>query len=141
MVISRRNTEDQESSIKSRANEVFSETNEAAPVKSFAEYLGTTPATPLSMELKALLWVVAFIVAMLFVSAILRVQRGGRRHHPVRPRSRAAAVRTQRQEVHPGAASVSPALPRLDPLHRGRSSNYRGPVPAQVPNSGRRVES
>lgn len=141
MVISRRNTEDQESSIKSRANEVFSEANGAAPVKSFAEYLGKTPATPLSMEMKALLWVVGFIVAMMFVGAVLRVQRGARRHHPVRPPSRASEVRPHRQGVHPGAASVSPALPRMDPLNRDRPSNEFGPEPAQVPNSGRRVES
>jgi hypothetical protein len=141
MVISRRNTEDQESSIKSRANEVFSEANDLVPTKSFKEYVDKTPATPLSRELKALLWVVGFIVAMLFVGAILRVQRGARRRLPARPPSRGAAVQPHRQGVHPGAASVSPALPRLDPSNRDRPPDELGPVPAQVPNSGRRVES
>jgi len=138
MVISRRNTEDQESSIKSRANEVFSESNDSAPIKSFTEYLGTTSATPLSLEMKALLWVVGLIVAMLFVGAIMRVQQGGRRHHPARP---ASARPQQRQGVHPETAGALPAIPRIDPWSLGESSNKPGPVPGQVPNSGRRVES
>jgi hypothetical protein len=141
MTISRDDLEDQESSIKSRANEVFSESNDLVPIKSFAEYLSTTPPAPLSTELKALLWVVGFIVAMLFVAALLRIQLGRRRPLPAGPPSRAAAARPQRQGVHPGAASVSPALPRIDPWNHNRPPNAPGPVPAQVPNSGRRVES
>jgi hypothetical protein len=117
MAIKRGNLEDQESSIKSRANEVFSDADDLVTVKSFNEYLQETPATPLAPEMKALLWVVALIVAMLFVGAILRVQRGGRRHRAHRQTIRSIHPRVpQTRESIRGSVEVSSTIPRMDPL-------------------------
>ncbi|ODU00411.1 MAG: hypothetical protein ABS79_03390 [Planctomycetes bacterium SCN 63-9] len=144
MAIQRGNQEDQDSSIKSRANEVFSDSDDSLPIRSFREYLDTTRATPLSFEVKGLLWVTGLIVAILFFGAILRVQLGPRRRPP-RPSPRAGELPSpaQKQGSIRAAASFSPAPARMDPLNlesRRRMASF-GLLSDQVPNSGRRVES
>lgn len=151
MVISRENPEDLEKSIKSRANEVFSDANDVVPIKSFTEYLGATPAAPLSPELKALLWVTALIVAMLFAGAIFQIQRGRRRPRstpPPTPKAatpapaRAATIHPKRRGADPEAESGSPAVPRIGPRRGGSPpAGLHSASSTQVPNSGRRAES
>lgn len=121
MATPRRNLEDQESSIKSRANEVFSESVDSTPIKSFEEYLRTTPAATLSIELKALLWVIAFIIAILFAAALLRVQRGGRRQRPKQPPAVTSLARPQMLRSTPSATSLMLDNAGMDPYNRLRT--------------------
>ncbi len=114
MATSRGIPEDQESSIKTRANEVFSEEQESSPIKAFGEYLQNTPATPLSPELKALLWVVALVVLLLFIGAILRIQRGGRRPRAPIPPAPASRHQPQQQRSIRVAEGLPPSASRMD---------------------------
>ena len=94
MVAERRNTPEQERSIKDRGNELFVEPEvrvpERPPVKPFEVYLRETPAEPMSTGAKVLLWVVGVVVLLLFVAALWRIQRRPR----ARPRAEAASPAT-----------------------------------------------
>jgi hypothetical protein len=70
------NMPEQEISIKARARELFVESEPASaarPVKPFPVYLRETPAVPISGTIKAVLWMVGIIVALLFIAAVWRL--------------------------------------------------------------------
>lgn len=72
-----RNMPEQEHSIRARSDELFVEeipvVTPARSSRPFVDYLRETPAQPLSPALKALFWMVAIIVGILFLVAIWRV--------------------------------------------------------------------
>lgn len=81
----RKNMPEQERSIKDREQELFFEPSEAAsdrPLKPFPVYLQETPPVPISAAVKALLWVVGILVALLFLAALWRAQRPHTRPAP-----------------------------------------------------------
>jgi hypothetical protein len=91
------NLPEQEISIKARAHELFVGSEPAGvapPVKPFPVYLRETPAVPISGTIKAVLWMVGIIVALLFIAAVWRlmVRQGGRQRPPAAARS---AARTE----------------------------------------------
>ena len=86
---------EQEQTIKSRKQLLFDEDDpgsRAAPTelqgssrrRTFAEYVRETPAAPLSGGVKAALWGVGALVALLLVLTVLRVQGGPRNQGPRR---------------------------------------------------------
>jgi hypothetical protein len=103
----RRNMPEQELSIKEREQQLFVETSEdqlQGPVRPFAEYLRETPAAPLAIEVKVLLWIVGIVVAILFAGAIWKASRSSA--HP-KPR------------LAPPAAEVSSVFLRVNQVRRG----------------------
>jgi len=84
-----RNLSEQERSIKAREHELYVKPlpRSGAPAsKPFPAYLRETPAEPLSTATKTILWIVALLVALVFLTAIWRVT-----HRP-RTRSRNKAA-------------------------------------------------
>jgi hypothetical protein len=74
MASERQNMSEQEISIKAREHELYvpdSDPN-AKQVKPFSVYLRETPAEPLSLTTKAILWTVGTAVALLFLAACWR---------------------------------------------------------------------
>lgn len=87
-----RNMPEQEHSIKVRSNELFipDAPTETRVTRPFPDYLRETPAQPLSAGIKAIIWILGTIVALLFVTALWRVvHRHGTHHAPRRPAVRA----------------------------------------------------
>ena len=74
MASERQNMSEQEISIKAREHELY--VSDADPnakqVKPFSVYLRETPAEPLSLTTKAILWTVGTAVALLFLAACWR---------------------------------------------------------------------
>jgi hypothetical protein len=106
----RRDHPEQEISIRRREHELFvQESASVGPVKSFPEYLRETPAAPLSTGLKAALWAVGLVAAILFAAALWRlVNRPTPRPAPGRGRTRASSPAAPRK-----AAVAPPATPIL----------------------------
>ncbi|MDG3002525.1 hypothetical protein [Paludisphaera mucosa] len=104
----RRDQPEQEISIKRREHELFVDDSlaEAAPVKPFSEFLRDTPATPLSGGVKAGLWAIALVAALLFGAALWRLVN---RQSSTRP-ARKARSKTSRA-APPKAAWTIPATP------------------------------
>jgi hypothetical protein len=74
MASERQNMSEQEISIKAREHELYvpdADPN-AKQVKPFSVYLRETPAEPLSLTTKAILWTVGTAVALLFLAACWR---------------------------------------------------------------------
>jgi hypothetical protein len=87
------NLPEQEISIKARAHELFVGSEPAGvapPVKPFPVYLRETPAVPISGTIKAVLWMVAIIVALLFIAAVWRLMVRQGRQRPPAPARHAA---------------------------------------------------
>jgi hypothetical protein len=94
MGIERRNMPEQERSIKDREQELFFEPDDAAarpPLRPFPDYLKATPPDPMPPAVKAILWVVGILVALLFLAAIWRVHRS---HRGSAPDSKASKTET-----------------------------------------------
>ena len=91
------NLPEQEISIKARSHELFVKSGpdlDTRSVKPFPVYLRETPAIPISGAVKALLWIVAIVVALLFIAAVWRliVRHGTQRQRaPARPRAAPAS--------------------------------------------------
>jgi len=106
-----RNLPEQEQSIKARARELYVEQERPAPgkpVKSFPAYLRETPAVPLSTSTKVVLWIVAIIVALLFLAALWRVSlRHGPRRQTRDPRPAAGTAMRQAPAGSPAGASTA----------------------------------
>lgn len=87
-----RNMPEQEHSIKVRSNELFiaDAPIETSRTRPFPEYLRETPAQPLSLGTKAMIWTLGIIVALLFVTALWRVVH----RHGTRPAARGPAARS-----------------------------------------------
>jgi hypothetical protein len=81
-----RNMPEQEQSIKVRSNELFvEETTPVAPnkpSKPFEVVLRETPAQPLSMGVRAMLWILGVIVGVLFLVALWRVTHRPQKEAP-----------------------------------------------------------
>jgi hypothetical protein len=113
---------EQEISIKARSHELFVESQPvevAPPVKPFPVYLRETPAVPISGTIKAVLWMVGIIVALLFIAAVWRLMI---RHGSARPPARAgvAARAGAFQPLFDRAAwELGPLTPALSPWGRG----------------------
>src|SRR4051794_35005752 len=107
-----RNMPEQEHSIKARSHELFVDetpvVSEGA-TKPFDVYLRETPAYPLSPGIKAIFWVLGFIVAALFLAAIWRVSH---RHDDRRPDDQPPAETTVL--TRPGNAGPSAIRMRGD---------------------------
>jgi hypothetical protein len=91
MAAEHRHLPEQEQSIKARERELYVkplETAASKPTKPFADYLRETRAEPFSPTTKVVLWMVAIVVAMLFMAAVARVML----RHGGRPRAPAAAA-------------------------------------------------
>ena len=93
-----RNMPEQERSIKDREQQLFFEPDEgpATPLKPFPVYLQETPPVPMSPAVKALLWVVGILVALLFFAALWRAQRSH-----AHPPPRSTAIRRERSALVP----------------------------------------
>ncbi len=106
-----RNLHEQERSIKAREHELYVKPlspDDGQLRKPFPEYLRETPAEPLSTTTKTMLWIVAVLVAVVFLAAIWRVtmRRSGRARNPAAPpaaRSVAAEVQSSRRLANPNA--------------------------------------
>ena len=72
----RRNMPEQERSIKDREEELFFEPHDSAsartPLKPFPVYLRETPSVPVATGIKAIIWIVGILVALLFLAALWR---------------------------------------------------------------------
>jgi hypothetical protein len=83
-----RNMPEQEHSIKVRSNELFvpDAPTETRVTRPFPDYLRETPAQPLSAGIKAIIWILGIVVALLFVTALWRVvHRHGTQRAAPRP--------------------------------------------------------
>ncbi len=73
---------EQEQSIKDRKHLLYDDDDAAIPSgpavdrKPFKVYLQQTPALPISAPLKAALWAVAIVVALLFAAAAMKSMQG-----------------------------------------------------------------
>ena len=153
MPTDRRNMPEQELSIKEREQQLFVESAEVpvqGPVRPFAEYLRETPAAPISVEVKMLLWIVGVVVAILFAAAIWKASRPAAVHHKPRPAPAAAEDTTGLSPglPNPTGTAASETKTRTAPAsvarrHRGSSPLGGGSIRPvlHVPNSGRRAES
>src|SRR5690349_4516897 len=104
MPTDRRNMPEQELSIKEREQQLFVESSKdqvQGPVRPFAEYLRETPAAPIPVEVKVLLWIVGVVVAILFAAAIWKASRSSAAH----PKPRAAPPAAE------DSTGLSPGLP------------------------------
>lgn len=112
----RRSMSEQELSIKEREEQLFVEAQEAPsekpPTKPFSVYLRETPAAPLRLGAKAVLWVVAIVVVVLFAAALLRIQRSS-----IPPRNGARLARTAPARLVPPALYPCPRQDGRMPLH------------------------
>jgi hypothetical protein len=106
---SRDAVEHQDQSIKVRKSQLFEAAQPAGPataaVKPFAEYVRETPAAPLSPGVKAWLWGVAALVALLFLAALLfgPGHRAPRHRRADRPNDRPVAVVLRARPADHGA--------------------------------------
>ncbi len=153
MPTDRRNMPEQELSIKEREQQLFVESSEdqvQGPVRPFAEYLRETPAAPISVEVKVLLWIVGVVVAILFILAVWKASRPSAVHHKPRPAPPAAEDSTGFSPgvSTPARIAASRTKKRTAPAsvarrHRGLSPLGGGSILSalHVPNSGRRAES
>lgn len=91
----RRDQAEQEVSIRRRAGELFvdadADSASRGPSRPFSEILRETPAAPLSGAVKAALWAVAILAALLFVAALWRLINRPNPAAPRRSRPRGAA--------------------------------------------------
>jgi len=103
----RRDHPEQEISIKRREHELFVDESLAStdPVKPFSEYLRDTPPTPLSGGVKAALWAIALITALLFAASLWRLINHRPSGQPTRQRSKAKSS----SRVSPRKAATPPA--------------------------------
>jgi hypothetical protein len=151
MPTDRRNMPEQELSIKEREQQLFLESSEdQGPVRPFAEYLRETPAAPIPVEVKMLLWIAGVVVAILFAAAIWKASRSSTAHPKPRPAPPAAEDATGFSPGFstPARITASRTKKRTAPAsvarrHRGSSPLGGGSILSalHVPNSGRRAES
>ncbi|WP_165246345.1 hypothetical protein [Paludisphaera soli] len=112
----RRDHPEQEISIRRREHELFVQESVASggPVKSFPEYLREVPAAPLSAGLKAALWAVALLAAILFAVALWRLVN--------RPTPRTPSGRGRARASSPAAPRKAAAAPTATPIVAARST-------------------
>jgi hypothetical protein len=137
-----RNMPEQEHSIKARSHALFVDETpvvSAGATKPFDVYLRETPAHPLSPGIKAIFWVLGFIVAALFLAAIWRVSH---RHTDRRPDDQPlaeTAVLTRPGDAGPSAIrrrgdrpartasdTAVPPVSSLSVLRRGATDREQG---------------
>jgi hypothetical protein len=121
MASERQNMSEQEISIKAREHELYvpdSDPN-AKTVKPFAVYLRETPAEPLSLTTKAILWTVGTAVALLFLAACWRAAM----HHA--PASSVKKTRPAKKTAMLLSPFVSPMPASTAQAVRGCASGTR----------------
>jgi hypothetical protein len=94
------NLHEQEHSIKAREHEVFVKPLRAATakeVKPFVVYLRETPAEPLAVTTKVMLWMMGAIVGLLFLAAIWRVAQ--RQSPPSRAAEAVPSAKTANSQI------------------------------------------
>jgi hypothetical protein len=115
MASERQNMSEQEISIKAREHELY--VSDADPnaktVKPFAVYLRETPAEPLSLTTKAILWTVGTAVAVLFLAACWRAAM----HH---------APASQVRKTRPAAKTAMLLSPFVSPMPASTAQAVRG---------------
>jgi hypothetical protein len=106
----RRDQAEQEVSIRRRGHELFVEEDAApkAPARPFPEVLRETPAAALSGGVKAVLWAVGIVAALLFVAALWRLINRPNPSAPRRGRPRASA-KAAVQTVAPPTIALHPS--------------------------------
>ncbi|WP_337176779.1 hypothetical protein [Paludisphaera sp.] len=110
----RRDQAEQEVSIRRRGHELFVEEQAPkGPSRPFAEVLRETPAAPLSGLVKAALWAIAIVAALLFAAALWRLINRPNPKPPrrARPRASAKAPRAAATSVAPPAIALRPSTP------------------------------
>lgn len=95
----RREQPEQEISIKRRGQDLFIDESPVStgPSRPFSEFLRETPATPLPPGVKAALWAVSIVAALLFAAALWRLMN---RPTP-KPKPRPSATRKVRPRAKP----------------------------------------
>jgi hypothetical protein len=119
MPFERQNMSDQEISIKEREHELFEKpppTITSRPVKPFPVYLRETPAEPLSLTTKAILWIVGIIVAMLFLAALWKINHPRRAKAPTKSVELEAKTTMLRFPADPLIWHQEPGTSRARPL-------------------------
>jgi cytoskeletal protein RodZ len=94
MSAAHRDEPEQEISIRRREHELFrshADESQEGPTRPFAEYLRETPAPPLSPGVKAVLWALAVVVALLFAAALWRSISRTNARAPKKPKTAPAA--------------------------------------------------
>ncbi len=98
---------EQEQSIKARGSELYARPKRTrAVLKPVDVYLRETPAAPASTGLKATLWIVGLVVALLFIAALWRLVHK-RRARPTPSRPRAVALVQDRLPIAPGVVGAA----------------------------------
>jgi len=99
----RREQPDQEISIKRRGHELFIDETapSTGPSKPFAEFLRETPAAPIPAGVKAGLWAISIVAALLFAAALWRLVN--------RPAPRPSAPRSAPRKARPRATAPKKA--------------------------------
>jgi hypothetical protein len=125
MSAAHRDEPEQEISIRRREHELFrshAEELPEGPTRTFAEYLRDTPAPPLSPGVKAVLWILASVVALLFAAALWRSINRTNARAPKNPEPApgASASLTPRpgavaaRSPQPGRPARLPSSPNLE---------------------------
>lgn len=115
----RRDQPEQEISIRRRGHELFVD-DAVAPTGSgrpFSEFLRETPAAPLSAWVKAALWAVAIVAALLFAAALWRLINRPTPAAPRRARPRASSKAPKSVALIPApiVADRTPTPPDQEP--------------------------
>lgn len=115
----RRDQAEQEVSIRRRGHELFVDDDvaRAGPSRPFSDFLRETPAAPLSSGVKAALWAVAIVAALLFAAALWRLINRPTPTAPRRARPRASAKAAAPIPATPTVAGRTP--PPIDQEPRG----------------------
>jgi hypothetical protein len=113
MSAARRDEPEQEISIRQREHELFrshADDSSAGPTRPFADYLRDTPSAPLPTWVKAVLWGLAVVVALLFAAALWRSIHKSHARAPQNPRPSVSATPGARRGPN---AATSPRSRRL----------------------------
>lgn len=104
----RRDQAEQEVSIRRRGHELFVDETlgPTGPSRPFSEFLRETPAAPIPAGVRAALWAVAVVAALLFAASLWRLINRPTPSAPRRARPRASAKA-------PKAAARMPATPNV----------------------------
>lgn len=113
MSAAHRDDPEQEISIRRREHELFRDHADelsGGPTRTFAEYLRDTPTPPMSNGVKAVLWALAVVVALLFAAALWRSTSKTTARAP--RKSKPAPDASFRASPRPGA--IATTSPRSD---------------------------
>lgn len=113
MSAARHDEPEQEISIRRREHELFrshADDPSAPPTRPFTEYLRDTPSAPLPTWVKAVLWALAVVVALLFAAALARTFNKAKARVPRQP------SRTSSSTPSLSPAPIAATSPRSTPF-------------------------